>query len=59
MVPDPVVIETQALKFAGALYLAGQESDIRLTQATISETANLDITTTRRWYQQIAETIVE
>jgi transcription initiation factor TFIIB len=44
---------------AGALYLAGQESDIRLTQATISETADLDITTTRRWYQQIAETIVE
>ncbi len=44
---------------AGALYLAGQESDLRLTQATISETADLDITTTRRWYQQIGEKIVE
>lgn len=31
-----------------SLYFAGQESDIRLTQATISETAELNIKTIRR-----------
>ncbi|WP_336330700.1 transcription initiation factor IIB [Haloarcula sp. CGMCC 1.2071] len=44
---------------AGALYLAGQESDIRLTQATICEPLDVHITTARQWFQEIEEHIVE
>jgi transcription initiation factor TFIIB len=43
---------------AGALYLAGKESDIRLTQATICEPLDVHITTARQWFQQIEEHIV-
>ncbi|EMA15257.1 transcription initiation factor TFB, partial [Haloarcula amylolytica JCM 13557] len=43
---------------AGALYLAGQESDIRLTQATICEPLDVHITTARQWFQEIEENIV-
>jgi len=43
---------------AGALYLAGKESDIRLTQATICEPLDVHITTARQWFQEIEEHIV-
>ncbi|WP_058992304.1 transcription initiation factor IIB family protein [Haloarcula sp. CBA1127] len=43
---------------AGALYLAGQESDIRLTQATISETVDLHTNTIRLWFQHIENHMV-
>ncbi|MDQ2074970.1 transcription initiation factor IIB family protein [Haloarcula sp. H-GB4] len=44
---------------AGALYLAGQELDIRLTQATISEPLDVHPETIRQWFQQIEEHIVD
>ncbi|GGM51286.1 transcription initiation factor IIB [Haloarcula argentinensis] len=44
---------------AGALYLAGRESDIRLTQATISEPLDVHPETIRQWFQQIEEHIVD
>nr|WP_277814915.1 hypothetical protein [Haloarcula sp. R1-2] len=43
---------------AGALYLAGKESDIRLTQATICEPLDVHITMARQWFQEIEEHIV-
>ncbi|WP_434530002.1 transcription initiation factor IIB (plasmid) [Haloarcula sp. NS06] len=44
---------------AGALYLAGRESDTRLTQAMISERVDLHTKTIRLWFQHIEKHMAE
>jgi len=44
---------------AAAVYLAGMDTDLRLTQKTISEAVDISPATVRAWYQRLAEFVEE